>query len=56
VVKLNDKEIINANLDDYGDSLGKGKVALSKHPRKGLVGLQSHGDPVDFKNIEIREL
>jgi hypothetical protein len=56
VVKLNGTEVINANLDDYNDSLGKGKVALGKRPRKGLVGLQSHGDPVDFKNIEIREL
>jgi hypothetical protein len=56
VVKLNGTEIINANLDDYNDSLGKGKVALGKRPRRGLVGLQSHGDPVDFKNIEIREL
>jgi hypothetical protein len=55
-VKLNGVEIINANLDQYNDSLGKGKVALGKRPRKGLVGVQSHGDPVDFRNIEIREL
>lgn len=55
-VKLNGVEIINANLDEYQDSLGKGKIPLGKRPRKGLVGLQSHGDPVDFRNIEIREL
>jgi len=56
VIKLNGQEIIHANLDDYNDSLGKGKIALGKRPRKGLVGIQSHGDPVDFRNIEIREL
>ena len=55
-VKLNGVEIIKANLDEYNDSLGKGKVALGKRPRKGLVGIQSHGDPVDFRNIDIRQL
>ena len=55
-IKLNGVEIINANLDDYNDSLGKGKIPLGKRPRKGLVGIQSHEDSVDFRNIEIREL
>lgn len=56
VVKLNGTEIHNINLDDYADSLGKGKVALAKRPRKGLVGLQNHNSLVDFRNIRIREL
>jgi hypothetical protein len=56
IVHLNGVEIQNANLDDYADSLGKGKTTLARRPRKGLVGLQSHGDPVDFRNIEIQEL
>ena len=55
-IRLNDVEIQNANIDDYPDSVGKGTLPLPKRPRKGLVGLQSHGDPVEFRNIEIREL
>lgn len=56
VVHLNSVEIQNLSLDEYSDSLGKGKIVLSKRPRKGLVGLQSHGDPVDFRRLEIKEL
>jgi hypothetical protein len=56
VIRLNGTEIQSANLDDYADSLGKGKIPLGKRPRKGLIGLQSHGDPVDFRNIEVRKL
>ena len=53
---LNDIQIQDANLDDYSNSPGKGKIVLSQRPRKGCIGLQSHGDQVDFRNIEIKEL
>jgi hypothetical protein len=56
VIHLNGVEIQNANVDQYADSLGKGKTPLSARPRRGCIGLQSHGDQVDFRNIEIREL
>jgi hypothetical protein len=55
-VRLNGVEIQNIDLDAFSGSLGKGKIPLSERPRKGLIGLQSHGDLVDFKGIEIREL
>ena len=55
-IHLNGVQIQNANLDEYPESLGKGKVPLARRPRKGCVGLQSHGDPVDFRRLRIREL
>lgn len=54
-VWINDVEIQNVNLDEQTKK-GKGDLPLAQRPRRGLVGLQSHGDPVDFRNIEIREL
>lgn len=54
-VKINGKLVCSANMDDI-TSPGKGTIPLNKRPRKGLIGLQCHNDPVDFRNIEIREL
>jgi len=55
-IHLNGTEIHNVNLDDFSDSLGKGKVPLGKRERRGSIGFPSHGDPIDFRNIEIKEL
>lgn len=54
-VKLNGKVVCSANMDTI-TSPGKGKTALKDRPRKGLIGLQCHNDPVDFRNIEVRTL
>jgi hypothetical protein len=52
-VVLNDKELVNANLDDYKDK-------NDKHPgltrEKGRVGFQSHDGRVEFRNVFIKEL
>ena len=52
-VKLNGATIVDANLDDHPD-------AAEKHPgikrRDGYIGLQSHSEPVEFRNIQIKEL
>lgn len=56
LIRLNGVEIQNANLDDFADSLGKGKVVLAKRPRRGLIGLQNHNSLVDFRKVEVREL
>ena len=55
VVELNGVEVQRASMDDHPEQ-GKGELPLSKRPRKGLIGLQSHGDRVDFRSIEVREL
>lgn len=55
VVHLNGVEIQRVNLDEQTQK-GKGDLPLCRRPRRGLIGLQSHGDPVDFREIEIREL
>ncbi len=54
-IKLNGKDIQDVNVEEQTKK-GKGGSALNARPRTGLVGLQSHGDPVDFRKIRIREL
>jgi hypothetical protein len=55
VVRLNGREVTRARMSEHPET-GKGTVALKDRPRRGLIGLQSHGDPVDFRNIQVREL
>jgi hypothetical protein len=55
VIRLNGQEIQRVNLDEYTKGEGNYKP-LAERPRRGFIGLQSHGDRVDFRNIEIREL
>lgn len=52
---LNGTEIQNVNVEEYTKGQG-GHMALAQRPRRGFVGMQSHGDQVDFRNIMIREL
>ena len=55
IVNLNGIEVVRANLDEY--TVGEGELTpLSKRPRKGHIGIQSHGSRVDFRNIEIKEI
>ncbi|HEU4753260.1 MAG TPA: DUF1080 domain-containing protein [Armatimonadota bacterium] len=54
-VWLNGVQIQDANMDEHTKGEG-GHMALSERPRRGFVGLQSHGNQVDFRNIEIKEL
>jgi hypothetical protein len=54
-VKLNGVEIQDCDVSKETQGKG-GHKSLSERPRKGFVGMQSHGHQVDFKNIEIREL
>jgi hypothetical protein len=54
-VWINDVEIQNINMDDHKEK-GKGELPLCDRPRKGLIGLQNHGDLVDFRNLEIRKI
>lgn len=54
-VWINGVQVQDVNVEDHPEK-GKGDLPLNRRPRRGLVGLQSHGDPVDFRSIEIREL
>lgn len=54
-VVLNGVEIQNVNLDEFTKAEGA-YTPLAKRPRIGHIGLQSHGDDVDFRKIEIRKL
>ena len=54
-VRLNGVEVQDVELDKQ-TAQGKGKLPLSQRPRRGLIGLQSHGDPVSFRDIELRPL
>ncbi len=52
-VELNGEKIVDANLDDYKDH-------AKKHPgilrTTGCIGLQSHTDRVEFRNIYLKPL
>jgi Domain of Unknown Function (DUF1080) len=52
-VEQNEKELVNANLDDY-------KAKFEKHPglkrETGKVGFQSYNIRVEFRNIYLKEL
>ncbi len=52
-VTLNGSVIVDANLDEHKD-------AVEKHPglarEKGLIGLQNHTGPLDFRNLRVKVL
>ena len=52
-VTLNGTSIVDANLEDHAD-------AVAAHPgirrTDGYIGLQTHSDRVEFRNIKIKEL
>lgn len=59
-VVLNDQEILEANIDDWttanqnpDGSKNKFKTALKDLPRTGHIGLQYHGKPIEFRNINL---
>jgi 3-keto-disaccharide hydrolase len=54
-IRLNGVLIQNVDVRKFTKGEG-GHLALAERPRKGHVGLQSHGDRVDFRKLEIREL
>ena len=54
-VRLNGIEVQNVNADDF-PTAEEGLTPLAKRPRRGCIGLQSHGDPVSFRSFTIREL
>jgi hypothetical protein len=52
-VKVNGATVVDADLTQH-------TAAAEKHPgilrKDGYIGLQSHSDPVEFRNIQIKEL
>jgi hypothetical protein len=54
-VKLNGIGIQHANRDEYPNTEGNG-IPLAKLPRKGCIGLQSHGEAVEVRNVHIKGL
>jgi hypothetical protein len=54
-VRLNRVTVQDINVEEFKEGKG-GHKALAERPRKGHIGMQSHGHQVDFRNIRIREL
>jgi hypothetical protein len=54
-VTMNDKELVNANLDDYKDKYDK-HPGIKPENSKGHTGFQSHDGRVEFRNIYVKEL
>jgi len=55
LVRLNGVVIQDVDRDRFREPVGDLKP-LAERPRRGCVGLQSHGDPVDFRDVTIRAL
>ena len=47
-VTLNGERVVDADMSAYEDLKGR--------PRKGYIGLQNHGTPVEFRNVRLRVL
>jgi len=54
-VKLNGTVVQDIDVEQYQTGEG-GYTPLAKRPRRGHVGMQSHGDQVDFRNVALRTL
>jgi hypothetical protein len=55
-VVLNGLQIIAADFSLMTEPIGKFKFAYADMPETGYVGVQNHGNPVDFKDIMIKPL
>jgi len=56
VVVHNGTKVIDINLDEFTEPIGKFKIPYAKLPRKGYIGLQDHGQPLWFRNISVKKL
>lgn len=56
IVVHNGAKIIDINLDEFTEPIGKFRTPYAKLPRKGYIGLQDHGYPLWFRNISVKKL
>lgn len=54
-VVLNEVTVMDADMDEHTEGHG-GHLPLSKRPRKGHIGVQSHDTRVDYRNIKVKVL
>jgi hypothetical protein len=55
IIHLNGVKIHDLNVDEHTRAEGNYKP-LAQRPKTGFIGLQSHGNRVDFRNLRVREL
>jgi hypothetical protein len=55
-IVLNGKKVVDANLDDYLSDPAIAKEHTGLKRTAGHIGLQSHNDRVEFRNIRLKEL
>lgn len=56
VIVHNGIKVIDINLDDFTEPVGKFSTPYAKLPRQGYIGLQDHGFPLWFRNIRVKKL
>jgi hypothetical protein len=55
-VVQNGEKIIESDFSKLTTPIGKFKISYAQLPREGLLGIQSHGGEIWFRNIEIKVL
>jgi len=62
-VRLNDEDIVDMNLDEWvtagknpDGTPNKFQKAYKDMARTGRIGLQDHGDPIEFRNLVVEKL
>jgi hypothetical protein len=55
-IDLNGQRIIEMNMDEWTEPVGKFKTPYAKMPRSGYIGFQNHGSEVYFRNVRLKRL
>jgi hypothetical protein len=56
ITVLHNGAVVHNNVEIKGRTEHKKKAEYRPHPDKGPISLQDHGNPMQFRNIWIREL
>lgn len=56
ITVLHNGVVVHNNLEIEGTTMHKKKAKYSRHPDKVPISFQDHGNPVQYRNMWIREL
>ena len=56
IVRWNEFKVIDGDRAELTEPIGQWNMAYADKPKRGFIGLQSHGGIVRYRNIRLREL